>query len=115
MQNVLEVGRSSGYLLEAINDLGYTAIGLTTPFDVLAQGPLEKSHGVALPRDFGFGGGSFDLVVLLDTLEHLAPAVIPTVLAELQRSCDGFIYVTISSFGLDDVGDDGWFVGKVKE
>ena len=118
LQNVLEVGCSSGYLLEALNHLGYTAIGVDYSHYAVRHacpGAVGRISRGDLIEGLRFSDASFDLVVLLETLEHLAPEVIPKALAELRRLCDGFVYVTIPSFGPNDVGDDGWFVGKVKE
>ncbi len=58
---------------------------------------------------------SFDVVSVLETLEHLPPDQVPQAIAELRRVCGGFLYATIPSFGPNGgPGPDGFFDNKVR-
>ena len=96
--NILEIGCSSGFLVEALAKAGYEVRGVdysryalrhATPAALgkISQGDLTKS--------LQFGDSSFDLVVLLETLEHLAPEAVPGALREVRRLGWGFVYATI--------------------
>ena len=58
--------------------------------------------------------GHFQLVTVLETLEHLPPDSVPIALRELHRVCGGYLYATIPSFGRNRSGPDGHFEGKVR-
>src|SRR5438132_684729 len=62
-----------------------------------------------------YGGGSFDVVTVLETLEHLPPEAVPAAVAELRRVCRGQVVATIPSFGPNQAGPGGWFQVKVRD
>jgi SAM-dependent methyltransferase len=113
----LDVGCATGYLVEALRDLGVEAEGCdASDFAVHhpapgAAGHLRRADPVAgLP----YADGTFDLVSALEILEHLAPTDVPRALAELRRVCRGVLYATIPSYGPNRSGPDGHFEGKVR-
>ncbi|MGH9103272.1 MAG: class I SAM-dependent methyltransferase, partial [Acidimicrobiales bacterium] len=58
--------------------------------------------------------GGYDVVSVLETLEHLPPEQVGRALAELRRVCGGYLVATIPSFGENHNGPGGWFEGKVR-
>ncbi|MGH9023003.1 MAG: class I SAM-dependent methyltransferase, partial [Acidimicrobiia bacterium] len=75
-----------------------------------AQGHLRVGSITGLP----FWRSNFDLVCVLETLEHLAPETIPRALRELKRVTRGYVLATVPSFGPNPHGPGGWFDVKVR-
>lgn len=116
-QRTLDVGCAQGYLVEALRELGVEALGCdASRFAVehAAPGALGYVRLGDPSRGLPAEDGSFDLVTVLETLEHLAPEAVPAALAELRRVCRGLLYATIPSFGPNASGPDGHFEGKVR-
>lgn len=115
---VLDIGAAYGYLVEALQDLGFDAIGV----EYSEHAARHASPGAAGRLLWGdviaglpFRDGHFELITMFETLEHLPPDVIPTVLAELRRLCSGFVVATIPSFGPNPHGADGFLDRKVRD
>jgi 2-polyprenyl-3-methyl-5-hydroxy-6-metoxy-1,4-benzoquinol methylase len=72
----LDVGCSTGFVVEAARDAGWEAIGIDLNPSAIDYG---RSRGLDLRtvalEDAGFPGGSFDAVSLFDVLEHLLDPV----------------------------------------
>lgn len=118
VHRVLDVGCATGYLVEALRELGLEAEGTdVSRFAVehAAPGALGYVRMGDLTRRLPFDDGQFELVTALETLEHLPPEAVPEALAELRRVCGGILYATIPSFGPNPSGPAGHFVDKVKE
>lgn len=68
----LDVGCSTGFVVEAARDAGWEAIGIDLNPSAIEFG---RTRGLDLRtaalEDGGFAGGSFDAVALFDVLEHL--------------------------------------------
>ncbi len=114
----LDVGCATGFVVEALRERGVDAHGVDVSSYAIAhaapgaQGYVQRADVIeGLP----FDDGSFDLISVLETLEHLPPGKIPRVLAELRRVCGGWVIATIPSFGPNDHGPSGWLNAKVKE
>jgi SAM-dependent methyltransferase len=117
VHRTLDVGCATGYLVEALRELGVDAHGCdVSPFAVVhaSAGALGYVRLGDLSRGLPYGDAEFDLVSCLEILEHLRPEAVPDALAELRRVCGGVVYATIPSFGRNPSGPDGHLVGKVR-
>lgn len=115
---VLDAGAARGYVVEVLRELGLDAEGCDiSSYAVEHAAPGARGHlRVAdLATGLPWGEASFDLVIALETLEHVDPVRIPDVVTELRRVCAGVVYVTIPSFGANNgAGPDGHLEGKVR-
>ena len=117
VHRTLDVGCATGFLVEALRELGLDAYGCDVSayaVEHAAPGALGYVQAGDLDRGLPYADGEFDLVTGLEILEHLAPDQVPGALAELRRVCGGIVYVTIPSFGRNPSGPDGHFEGKVR-
>jgi SAM-dependent methyltransferase len=117
VQRTLDIGCAKGYLVEALRDLGLDAQGCdVSSFAVshAAPGALGHVRMGDLLQGLPYADEQFDLVTLLETLEHLPPERVPAALAEARRVTGALIYATIPSIGANAGGPDGHFDGKVR-
>jgi SAM-dependent methyltransferase len=118
VDRVLDVGCATGFVVEALRELGMDASGVDVSQYAVdhaalgAQGHLQ--YGDLLTR-LPFRRGEFELVTALETLEHLPPRSIPRALRELRRVTSGYVLATIPSFGPNPNGPGGWFQVKVRD
>ncbi|MGH9177922.1 MAG: class I SAM-dependent methyltransferase [Acidimicrobiales bacterium] len=113
----LDVGCATGFVVEALRELGVDACGVDVSqyaVEQAAQGARGHISYGDLTRRLPFPDGRFDLLTVLETLEHLPPELVPRALAELRRVTKGYVVATIPSFGLNRNGPDGWFTVKVR-
>ncbi len=113
----LDVGCATGFLVEALRELGIDAAGCDASqyaIDHATPGAAGFVEVGDLVRGLPHADGSFDLVTALEVLEHLEPDQVPAALRELRRVCGGVCYATIPSFGPNESGPDGHFEGKVR-
>jgi SAM-dependent methyltransferase len=117
VRTALDVGCATGFLVEVLRELGVDALGCDlSAYAVDHATPGAAGHirvaslfdGLPWPEHY------FELVTVLETLEHLPPDRVPTVIRELRRVCGGYLYATIPSFGRNVSGPDGHFEGKVR-
>jgi SAM-dependent methyltransferase len=117
VQHSLDVGCATGFLVEVLRERGIDAEGCdVSPFAIEHATPGARGH-VRVGNLFAglpWSDGEFDLVTVLETLEHLPPDRVPVALAELRRVSGGYLYATIPSFGVNASGPDGHFDGKVR-
>ena len=118
VRRTLDVGCATGFVVEALRELGVDASGVDVSQFAVEQAALGArghiSHG-DLTRRLPVPDGRYDLVTVLETLEHLPPAVVPHALAELRRITNGYVVATIPSFGHNRNGPGGWFTVKVRD
>ncbi len=117
-RRTLDVGCATGFLVEALRELGVDAWGTdvsrwavehATPG---AQGRVRQ--GSLLGR-LPFRRRSFDLVTALEVLEHLPPGDVPAAVANLRRMTAGWVVCTIPSIGANEHGPDGFPNAKVRD
>ena len=116
-RRTLDVGCATGFLVEALRDLGLDAHGCDVSsyaVEHAAPGALGYVRLGDLGSGLPYDDGEFDLVSALEILEHLPPDLVPGALSELRRVCGGVVYATIPSFGHNSSGPDGHFEGKVR-
>ena len=113
----LDVGCATGFLVEALRELGLDAQGSDISHYAVehatpgAQGHLKVGN---LLDGLPYADGQFELVSTLEILEHLPPADVPRALQEIRRVCAGVVYATIPSFGRNASGPNGHYEGKVR-
>jgi len=114
----LDVGCATGFVVEALHELGMDAKG-TDVSQWAIDHPALGAHGRLVWGDLldrlPFKAGQFDLVTALETLEHLPPDAVPKALAELRRVTRQYLVCTIPSFGPNESGPGGWFEVKVHD
>lgn len=113
----LDVGCATGYLVEVLRELGIDAEGADlSAYAVEHAAPGAAGHlrVAGLLAGLPWPDGSFELVTVLETLEHFAPDQIPAALRELRRVSGAYLYATIPSYGRNSSGPDGHFEGKVR-
>lgn len=118
VRRTLDVGCATGFVVEALRELGLDACGVDVSqyaVEQAAQGARGHTGYGDLSRRLPFPDGRFDLVTVLETLEHLPPDAIPRALGELRRVTNGYVVATIPSFGPNENGPGGWFTVKVRD
>ncbi|MFN8035256.1 MAG: class I SAM-dependent methyltransferase [Acidimicrobiia bacterium] len=117
VSRTLDAGCAMGFVVEALRELGVDAEGVDISAHAVehaaagARGHLRQG---SLTDRLPFADGEFELVTVLEVLEHLEPGQVPAALRELRRVTRGYVFATIPSFGPNEFGRDGWFDGKVR-
>lgn len=97
---ILDVGCGTGFLLEELRRKGYTAFGLENERKVLDLTYEQKIHGIIRgeAENPPFKNDSFDIILLLDLLEHLEDDIL--VIKKLSEilTKDGYLLVTVPAF-----------------
>ncbi|MGH9281434.1 MAG: class I SAM-dependent methyltransferase [Acidimicrobiales bacterium] len=117
VRRTLDVGCATGFVVEALREMGVDARGVDVSQYAVEQAALGARGHIGygdLTRRLHAPDGRFDLVTVLETLEHLPPEVVPHALTELRRVTRGYVLATIPSFGPNRNGPGGWFTVKVR-
>lgn len=113
----LDAGCALGFVVEALREVGIDARGVDISEHAVthaAPGALGYVQQGSLTERLPFTDQEFELVTVLEVLEHVAPDDIPAALRELHRIAGGYVFATIPSFGPNAFGRDGWYDGKVR-
>ena len=114
----LDVGCATGFVVEALRELGVAAEGVDisryaiTHAAAGARGHIRQGD---LRSGLPFEDGTFDVVTALETLEHLSPPDVPAAIAEIARVTNRWVLCTIPSFGPNRNGPGGWYQVKVRD
>ena len=114
----LDVGCATGFVIEAMRELGIDAAGVDISQYAVEHAALGARGHVRqgdLRHGLPWGDGAFDLVTALETLEHLSPLDVPAALAEIARVAGAWVLCTIPSFGPNRNGPGGWYQVKVRD
>jgi SAM-dependent methyltransferase len=117
VRKTLDVGCAAGFVVEAMRELGLDARGTDISHYAIehaAQGAAGFLEWGDLMAGLPYRDGEFELLTCLETLEHMKPDMIPTVLTELRRITSKYLVCTIPSFGPNANGPGGWFDVKVR-
>ena len=115
-QRLFDVGSATGFLLEALAELGIQAYGADLSPDAVhaASDSVRPRMVVASATNLPLPDGAAPVVTAFETFEHIPPRLVPVALKEVFRVCSGFVVATIPSFGHNDYGPNGWYQGKVR-
>jgi SAM-dependent methyltransferase len=114
----IDVGCATGFVVEALRELGIAAEGVDGSqyaIDHAAAGARGHVRRADLRRRLPFTDGQAELVIALETLEHLEPKDVDEALRELARITSGYVLATIPSFGPNRNGPPGWYQAKVRD
>ncbi|GAC1543172.1 MAG: hypothetical protein NVS3B12_31560 [Acidimicrobiales bacterium] len=114
----LDVGCATGFVVEALRELGVDAKGVDISqyaVDHAALGAAGHIRQGDLRHGLGFPDGSFEVVTALETLEHLPPDEVPKAISEIARVTRKWVLCTIPSFGPNRNGPGGWFQVKARD
>jgi hypothetical protein len=117
VHRTLDVGCARGFLVESLRELQVDAQGCDVSswaVEHASPGALGYVRSGDLLSGLPYEDESFDLVSVLETLEHLPPERVAPALTELRRIAGGVVYATIPSFGPNASGPDGHYDGKVR-
>ena len=115
---VLDAGCAHGFVVEALRELDVDAEGVDASRWAVAHAPRAVARHVRradLTKRLPFPSDSFDVVTVLETLEHVPVTLVPRALENLRRVSRGWVVATIPSFGPNSGGPPGWLEGKVRE
>ena len=110
-ERTLDVGCAMGFVVEALWELGVDACGVDVSayaVEHAAPGARGRLRQGSLLERLPYDEASFDVLTVLETLEHLPPEAVPGAIAELRRVCRGHVVATIPSFGPNQAGPGGW-------
>ncbi len=111
-------GARPGFVVEVLRELGVEAVGCDVSSFAIGNatpGAVGHVRVADVLTGLPWPDAAFDVVSVLETLEHLPPDQVPQAIAELRRVCGGFLYATIPSFGPSGgPGPDGFFDNKVR-
>ncbi len=105
-KRVLDVGCARGYTVHRLMRAGLFAVGVDYSEYAVLTSPREarpfvmQGDALALP----FADETFDLIICIETLEHLWPSQVPQAIAELARVTSDWVFLSIPSFGFNDFG-----------
>ena len=114
----LDVGCATGFVVEALRELGVDAKGVDISqyaVDHAALGAAGHIRQADLRHGLGFPDSAFELVTALETLEHLPPDEVPKAIREIARVATKWVLCTIPSFGPNRNGPGGWFQVKARD
>ncbi len=108
-RRLLEVGCAKGFLVRRFRSLGIDAYGVDISSYAIGAAPDEVKPYVSVAdiRELPWPDGSFDMVLCMETLEHVPPEEVPQAIAELARVSSGTVLCSIPSFGFNDYGPQG--------
>ena len=95
---ILEIGCSTGGLLEALQAAGYTSVVGLDPSPVCTRLARERCGAVTITgslSDLGPEAGSFDLIILGSVLEHLRDMDAAMVCLKTLLSAQGHLYLEV--------------------
>lgn len=113
---VLDAGCAKGFQVKALRSLGMEAWGIDISEYAVASAPRGVSSWLKVGSCTGmdFPDGEFDLVLALETLEHLPPPDIGEAVREMRRVARRWLLVSVPCMGENRYGRDGLLEGKVK-
>lgn len=115
--NVLDVGCAKGFLVGALRSQGMEAWGIDISDYAVRTAPEDIKNWLKVGNctSMDFPGGSFDLMVVLETLEHIPPTDIEKTIRELRRVGSRWLWASTPSMGENRFGPDGIAEGKIKD
>jgi ubiquinone/menaquinone biosynthesis C-methylase UbiE len=114
-KRVLDVGCAKGFQVGALHSRGMEAWGIDISEYAVETAPTDISTWlkVGTCTDIAFPAQYFDLVLVLETLEHVPPIDISKTMRELRRVARRWVWASIPSLGSNPYGPNGINGGKV--
>jgi 2-polyprenyl-3-methyl-5-hydroxy-6-metoxy-1,4-benzoquinol methylase len=114
---VLDVGCAKGFQVGALRSLGIQAWGIDISEYAVKAAPPEVSPWLRVESCTGmaFPDESFDLLLALETMEHIPPADIERTIRELYRVGRKWLWASVPCMGGNRYGLDGIVEGKINE
>ncbi len=114
---VLDVGCAKGFQVGALRSLGIEAWGIDISEYAVRAAPPEVSPWLRVESctGMGFPAESFDLLLALETMEHIPPDDIHMTIRELYRVGSKWLWASIPCMGENRYGADGHVEGKINE
>ncbi len=109
-RRVLDVGCAKGYLMGRFIERGIETCGIdTSEYAVGEASEAVRAHiQIASILDIPFPDDSFDLVICMETLEHIEPHLVTRAISELARVSSQHVLASMPSYGFNDYGPQGW-------
>ncbi len=117
-RRVLDVGCAKGYVVDILRRRGIDVWGIDFSRYAIETAPASVKPYVAVgdATRIDFADNSFDLVICIETLEHLTIDRAQQAVAELYRVTSDKVWITTPVMGSNDFGPpDGWPQGKIRE
>jgi len=116
-QRVLDVGCAKGFQVGALRSRGMDAWGIDISEYAIKEAPADLSDRLQVGscQEIAFPPDHFDLVLVLETLEHIPPIDIERTIGELRRVTRKWLCASIPSMGHNRYGHEGTAGGKIKE
>jgi len=107
-RTALDVGCAKGFLVRALRREGVEAWGADLSEYAVATAPEEVRPWLKVGRcqDLPFPDSAFDVLVLMETLEHIPPPELDRALAEVRRLAARWVLATIPALGLPAFGPE---------
>ncbi|MEW6553633.1 MAG: class I SAM-dependent methyltransferase [Actinomycetota bacterium] len=114
---VLDVGCAKGFLVGALRSHGMEAWGIDISDYAVRTAPADVKDWLKVGNctSMDFPDGSFDLLVVLETLEHIPPTDIEKTIRELRRVGSRWLWASTPSMGENLYGPDGIAEGKIQD
>ena len=116
-RSVLDVGCAKGFQVAALRARGIEARGIDISEYAVRSAAPEVSPWLAVGSctAMDYPDGSFDLLLVLETLEHVPPTDIDAAIRELRRVGSRWVWASIPCMGENPYGRDGLVEGKVRD
>jgi SAM-dependent methyltransferase len=114
---VLDVGCAKGFLVGALRSRAMEAWGIDISDYAVKAAPADVRDWLKVGNctSMDFRDNSFDLLVVLETLEHIPPTDIAKTLRELRRVGSQWLWASTPSMGENPYGPDGIAEGKIQD
>ena len=108
-ERVLEIGCARGWQVLALERAGVEARGIDISEYAVETAPAELAGllKVCGCQRVPFPDEHFDMVLLMETLEHVPPHDLDRSIAEARRVCSRWIWASMPSMGANPYGLDG--------
>ncbi len=105
-ERVLEAGCAKGYQVRALREAGVEAWGFDLSAYAIETAPEDTRPWLKVGdcRNMGYGDSSFDLLLILETLEHVAPTELDVILDEVRRVASRWVLATMPCDGRTHFG-----------
>jgi 2-polyprenyl-3-methyl-5-hydroxy-6-metoxy-1,4-benzoquinol methylase len=94
-KSVLEVGCAKGFVIKWLNNFGVNAYGIDISKYAISCAEYKDKTLIGDIRDIKFEDNKFDIVLCLETLEHVIPTDTDKAISELKRVTNNLIMISM--------------------